>query len=204
MPAIQIASFPASDAFLEALASDPEKIKAPLTGLLAAKGHTGSFFGLQVENGKTVYFVSVWESLEAHQAFTKDPNYGELIEKIKPAAAGPMERHHIDIKADAGTALASPATEFVVFTLKAGGTADKLVPLLEELGKGLDIAAGAHAPCVWGQCVEDKTKFLLIVGWDTVAAHWEAVKEGTDLHKTVGKILAVTDLSIAHSLLKQG
>ncbi|KAJ7695637.1 hypothetical protein B0H17DRAFT_1198422 [Mycena rosella] len=204
MPTVQTVSFPASDAFLEALSNDPDKIKDPLTGLLGAKGHISSFYGLQVEDKKIVYFVSVWESLEARQAFTKDPSYAELIEKIKPAAAAPLERHHIDVKGDAKTAFVSPVTELVVFTLKPEGTPEKVVPLFEELAKGLDAAVGARPPCMWGQSIDDKTKFLVHVGWDTVAAHWEAVKEGTDLNKTVGKLGALADFSLGHSRLKQG
>ncbi|KAJ6559106.1 hypothetical protein DFH09DRAFT_1161925 [Mycena vulgaris] len=166
MPTVQIATFPVSDAFL----SNPTIFKAPLDVIKTADGHLSSFYGLQVEDQKTGYFVSVWES------------YRSLIEALKPAAAGKLERHH-----------------FVVFTLKPEVSPEKLVPLLEDLGKGLDTSVGAHPPCLWGPSTEDKTKYLLVVGWDTVAAHWEAVKEGTDLHKIVVAIGAVADISIGHS-----
>lgn len=76
---------------------------------------------------------------------------------------------------DVDTALSSPAVEFVVFTLKADGSAEALTSLLEELGKGLDVAVGAHPPCAWGQSVEHKSKFLLVVGWDTVAVSFQFV-----------------------------
>ncbi|KAJ7095800.1 hypothetical protein B0H15DRAFT_71903 [Mycena belliarum] len=195
MPTLQIATFPVSEAFL----SNPEIFKAPMDVIKTAEGHISSFYGLKVEDKKSAYFVTVWESYEHHKRLIGESGYATIIEALKPAVAGKLERYHIDVTADANTTLSAPASEFVVFTLKPDATPEKLVPLLEELGKGLDTAAGAHPPCMWAQSIEDKTKFLLIVGWDTVEAHWEAVKEGTELHATVGKIVAVADLVIGHA-----
>ncbi|KAJ7761592.1 hypothetical protein DFH07DRAFT_918321 [Mycena maculata] len=195
MPTVQIGTFPVSEAFL----SKPEIFKAPLDVIKTSDGHISSFYGSQVEDGKTGYFVSVWESYEHHQKLIGEPSYANLIEALKPAAAGKLDRNHFNVTGDADTALSSPAVEFVVFTLKADSSADKLVPLLEDLAKALNIATGAHPPCMWGQSIENKSKYLLIVGWDTVAAHWEAVKEGTDLHKIVVSITGQADLTIGHS-----
>jgi hypothetical protein len=75
---------------------------------------------------------------------------------------------HITVSKDPNAALSSPAVEFVAFTLKDGASAEKFSALMEELGKGLDVAAGAHPPSVWGQSIEEKNKYLLVVGWDTV------------------------------------
>ncbi|KAF7346426.1 hypothetical protein MSAN_01870500 [Mycena sanguinolenta] len=198
MPSIQIAHFPVSDTFV----SNPDIFKAPLDIIKGAEGHKGSYYGLQIEDKKTGYFVSVWDSYEAHQKVIKDPNYAGIIEALKPAVSGPFERHHINVSSDPTAALTAPAVEFVVFTLK-DGAADKLTPLMEELGAGADTAAGAHPPCAWGQSVEDKNKFLLVIGWDTVQAHWDAVKEGTALHGIVVKIKEFADLWIGHSHMKK-
>ncbi|KAJ7459934.1 hypothetical protein FB451DRAFT_1182208 [Mycena latifolia] len=162
-----IATFPVSEAFL----SNPEIFKAPLDVIKTADGHIRYYL-------PSNSVAQVWQSYEHHKKLIGEPSYTSLIEALKPAAAGKLERHHVDIAGDANTALSSPATEFVVFTVKPEGSPEKLVPLLEELGKGLDISVGAHPPCMWGPSIEDKTKFLLVVGWDTVEAHWEAVKEG--------------------------
>ncbi|KAJ7175941.1 hypothetical protein C8R46DRAFT_1080126 [Mycena filopes] len=197
MPTIQIATF------AQNFSSNPEAFKAPLEQIKTADGHIGSFYGVQVEDNKIGYFISVWESYEHHQKLTQDASYKKLIEVLKPAAAGGFERNHINVTADPNVALTSPAVEVVLFTLKAGTTAEQVTPLLEELAKGLDAAVGAHAPCVWGQSIEDKSKFLLVVGWDTVEAHWEAVKEGTSLHKVVGSIVPLADLSIGHTHIKK-
>ncbi|KAJ7259521.1 hypothetical protein B0H12DRAFT_1232001 [Mycena haematopus] len=199
MPSIQIATFPVSEAF----GSSPDTFKAPMDLIKVADGYKGSFYGLQVEDPKTGYFVSVWESYELHQKLVKDPSYASIIETLRPAVAGNFERHHINVTSDPITALSAPAVEFVVFTLKAGESDEKLSSLLEELGKGADAATGAHPPCAWGQSVEDKNKYLLIIGWDTVEAHWEAVKEGTSLHAIVGKIKGVADLALGHSHVKK-
>ncbi|KAJ7134708.1 hypothetical protein C8R44DRAFT_870310 [Mycena epipterygia] len=201
MPTVQIATFPVSEAFI----AQPDVFKAPLDVIKTADGHISSYYGLQVEDGKTGYFVSVWESYGHHQKLIGEPNYASLVEALKPAAAGKLQRDHFDVAGDANTALSAPAVEFVTWTLKGDGTPEKLIPLLEDLAKGLDTAAGAHPPCLWGPSieVEDKSKFLLVAGWDSVAVHWEAVKEGTELHKIVGSILAIADLTIGHSLMKK-
>ncbi|KAJ7784476.1 hypothetical protein B0H16DRAFT_1492642 [Mycena metata] len=199
MPAIQIISFPVSEEF----SSKPELFQAPLEAIKTADGHISSFYGVQVEDVKKGYFISVWQSYEHHQKLVQQASYKSVIEGLKPAAGGDSDRNHINVAADPITALTSPALEVVVFTLKEGSTAEQLTPLFEELGKGLDAAVGSHAPCVWGQSIENRSKFLLVVGWDTVEAHWEAVKEGTSLHTTIGKIVALADLSIGHSHVKQ-
>ncbi|KAJ7505226.1 hypothetical protein B0H11DRAFT_2272779 [Mycena galericulata] len=199
MPTIQIATFPVSEAFT----SKPEIFEAPLTVISTADGHISSFYGAQVEDPKIGYFVSVWESYEHHQKLISDPNYASLVEGLKPAAAGKFERNHINVNGDVNTALSSPAVEFVVFTLKAEGSTDKFVSLMGDLAKGLDTSAGEHPPCAWGQSVEENNRYLLIVGWDTVAAHWEAVKEGTALHKVIGAILEHADLTIGHAHIKK-
>ncbi|KAJ6585069.1 hypothetical protein B0H19DRAFT_409464 [Mycena capillaripes] len=198
MPTLQIATFPVSEAFV----SKPEIFKAPMDVIKTAEGHISSFYGLQVEDTKTGYFVSVWESYEHHQKLIGEPSYASIIEALKPAVSGKLQRNHINVAGDVDTALSSPAVEFVVFTVKPDASAEKLETLLGELAKGLDAAAGAHPPCVWGQGIEDKTKFLL-VGWDTVDAHWEAVKEGTGLYATIGQIKEVAGLTIGHSHVKK-
>ena len=100
----------------------------------------------------------------------EEPSYKSLVEVLKPATtdAHKFERHHVDVTGDALTALSSPAVEFVVFTLKPGVAHEQVVPLFVELAKGLDAAVGAHPPCMWGPSHEDKTKILVVVGWDTV------------------------------------
>ncbi|KAF7298999.1 hypothetical protein MIND_00848100 [Mycena indigotica] len=190
------------------LGPDISNMKAAWVGGIAlAVSVSGfwSFYGPQVENKETAYFVSVWKSYEDHAKLIADPSYKTVIEGLRSATtdSAQFSRNHIDVSKDPLTALSSPAVEFVLFTLKNGeADADKLVPLLTELESGLNVATGAHPPCVFGQSREDKSKFLLVVGWDTVEAHWEAVKEGTGLHTTVGKIAALADLSIGHSHVK--
>ncbi|KAF7288539.1 hypothetical protein HMN09_01382900 [Mycena chlorophos] len=212
MPTIQVAQFPVSSDFQAA----PQKFASSLDIIKTADGHIRfaplSYYGVQVEDEKNAYFISgdncrctVWESYEHHAKLIAEPSYKTLIESLRPATADSTKfsRHHIDISTDALTALSSPATEIVVFTLKNGaGDADAMAPLMEELKAGLDAAVGAHPPCFFGQGREEKNKFVLVVGWDTVAAHWEAVKEGTSLHATVQKIAAIADIGIGHSLLK--
>jgi len=198
MPVVQIATFPVSDAFV----SNPDIFKAPLGLIKSAEGHQSSFYGLKVEDQKTGYYVSVWETYEHREKFAKNPSYASLIEQLKPAVSGQFVRDHITVTGNPHAALSSPAVEFAAFTLKADGSAEKLSSVFEELAIGLDAAAGAHPPCVWGRSIENPNKFFMIVGWDSVEAHLEIARGGS-LHSFVEQIKAVADISIAHSGLKK-
>ncbi|KAF7365131.1 hypothetical protein MVEN_00384400 [Mycena venus] len=197
MPAINIATFPVSDSF-----SNPDIFKGPMDLLKAAEGYKGAFYGLQIEDKKTGYFVSVWESYELREKMAKDPSYAGVIEQLKPAVAGPFTRDHINTTTDGLTALSAPVVEFVTATLKAGASAEKVSSLVEEFIKGLDGSAGSHAPAVWGQSVENKDKFLLIVGWDSLEAH-QAVVKANAFSSTVSAIQELADISIGHSNVKK-
>ncbi|KAJ6605677.1 hypothetical protein B0H10DRAFT_1886594 [Mycena sp. CBHHK59/15] len=165
MPTVQISKFPVSEAFV----NGSESFKGPLDLLQSADGHVSSFYGTQVEDAKNAYFITVWDSFEHHNKLPGDPNFPNILEGLKQAAAGKPERNQFQVAAgvDPNTALSAPATELVIFTLKADGSAEKLVPLLEELAKGLDKAVGAHPPCLWGASIETSGNFVLVVGWDT-------------------------------------
>ncbi|KAJ7644221.1 hypothetical protein FB45DRAFT_736479 [Roridomyces roridus] len=164
MPFVQIVHFPVSQA-----TANQDLFKAPLEAIKAAEGHTSSYYGVQVEDADRAYFVSVWESYEHHQKLVNDPSYSTLVEGLRAASIDSnYERHQIKISGDVLKALSAPAVEVVLFTLQPGGSAEKYEALMGDLAKGLDKADGEHPPCAWAQTVEDKTKYQLIVGWDTV------------------------------------
>ncbi|KAJ7342714.1 hypothetical protein DFH08DRAFT_873413 [Mycena albidolilacea] len=197
MPILQITSFPASDAFI----ATPDIFKAPIDVIKSAEGYKSSFYGLQIEDKKTGYFISVWESYELRQKFLADPRAAGLVEKLKPAVAGKLERHHIDVSGDPTAAFSSPVVSITVLTLKSDAAPEKLAALLEELEKGARTTAGARA-IMWGQSLEDKNNFLLIGGWDSLEAHQEAIKGGAQL-ATTSQVRALVDASVGHSALKK-
>ncbi|KAF8215210.1 hypothetical protein K438DRAFT_1561914 [Mycena galopus ATCC 62051] len=164
MPAIQITTFPVSDSFV----ANPDVMKDALSVITGAEGYQSSFYGPQVEDKKTAYFISVWETYAHREKLDGTPQYGQLIEKLKPAVAGPLVRDHIDVTVDPTAALSAPAVAFVTFTLKSGESVEKLTALVGEFAKSLDGTGGVHAPTAWGQSAENKDKVLVITGWDSL------------------------------------
>lgn len=144
-----------------------------------------SFHGLQIDDGKTGYFITgnstvacidqrthhlpVWQSAEHYASFVKGATYPDFLAALKPAAASELEIHHVHTGGvDPSTALSSATTELVVFTLKDGVTPAEVFPHFEELARGLDTAKGAHPPCFWAASQDSKNQILVFVGWDTV------------------------------------
>ncbi|KAJ7302952.1 hypothetical protein DFH08DRAFT_722458 [Mycena albidolilacea] len=186
MPLIQLATFSASEEF----ASSQDIFKESVNLIKGAEGYKGSFYGLQVEDKKIGYFISVWESSEHRQKLVK-ASYADITEKLKPAVGGQFETVHANVSCDPNAALSSPVVAVGILTLKAGGSADKLRSLLEELGERADTVTGARPPCIRGQSIEDKSKFLVAIGWDSlevsVGLHPLSVVRGScpaDTHAT--------------------
>nr|GAT60267.1 predicted protein [Mycena chlorophos] len=200
MPTIQIATFPVTAEFHSA----PQTFAASLDIIKTADGHIQSFYGVQTENDKQGYFISVWESFEKQAALRASPNYKVVVEALRSTTSDreKFSRHNIDVSTNAVKALSSPAAEIVIFTLNGEGDAPALTEILNELTAKLDVAPGAVPPAYFGQSREDKTKFVLVAGWESLQAHQDAVKEGTDPHSSIAKIRAVAQPVIGHSHLK--
>ncbi|KAJ7848873.1 hypothetical protein B0H14DRAFT_2767090 [Mycena olivaceomarginata] len=198
MPLIQLATFSASEEF----ASSTDIFKEPVNLITGAEDYKGSFYGLQVEDKKTGYFISVWESSEHRQKLVKDASYAGITEKLKPAVAGQFETVHANVSCDPNPALSAPVVAVGILTLKAGGSADKLRSLLEELGERADTVAGARPPCIRGQSIEDKSKFLVAIGWDSLEIHMQLIKGGSN-SALFDQIRAEADFSMGHSHLKK-
>ncbi|KAJ6453090.1 hypothetical protein C8R45DRAFT_945286 [Mycena sanguinolenta] len=196
MPAIEISTFPLSDS------ATPELFKEPLEAIKGVEGHVASYYGLQTENNKIAYFVSVWSTYEQRSNLTSDPKYAGLLEKLKSAVTGPPTRHHFDFSGDYAAALSAPSVAIGVATLKDSADAAKLTTLEEDLVKAFDAASGARKPTVYGQSVEDKSKFFIISGWDSLEAH-QAVIAGGSLTPLVAPILAIADFSQGHAALQK-
>ncbi|KAF8198683.1 hypothetical protein K438DRAFT_1966647 [Mycena galopus ATCC 62051] len=195
MATIQRITFTASSSF----ASDPSILSTPSGIVKSAPGYVSSFHGLQIDDGKTGYFITVWQSAEHYTSFVRGTAHADFLTALKPAAVDEPEIHHVHAGGiNPSTALSAPATELVLFTLKSGVTFTEISPLFDELGRGLDGASGAHPPCLWAPSKDSGNQVLVFVGWDTVEAHWEAVKEGTSLHAVIQRLLEKSDFVLGH------
>ncbi|KAJ7271468.1 hypothetical protein C8J57DRAFT_1319077 [Mycena rebaudengoi] len=198
MSTIQRITFAASSSFT----SDPNIFNTPLEILKSTPGYVSAFHGLQVDDGKTGYMITVWQSAEKYASFVQGSTYSKFLEAVKLAAASDPEIHHVHTNAvNLDTALSAPTTELVLFTLKPGVTVEEMSPLFDELVRGLDAAEGAHPPSLWAISKASENKILVFVGWDTVETHWEAVKEGTELHAVVQLLLKKSDFILGHAHL---
>jgi hypothetical protein len=101
------------------------------------------------------------------------------MEKAKTAVAGKLEADNITVSSDPAPALTSPVVAITALTLTADGTAEKLTPLLQELENSVEGTAGARA-YVWGQSIENKNKYLLLVGWDSLEVRQRLVLNTND------------------------
>ncbi|KAJ7727583.1 hypothetical protein B0H16DRAFT_1590290 [Mycena metata] len=196
MPIIQRTTFPVSDTF------SSDVLKTTVSIAKETTGYISSFHGVQVENNKIGYFISVWKSSEAYTSFVQGNDYAEFLASLKSAASAPSEvkTHYVDVAVEAETALLAPVTELVHFTMKADVPVEDSYDLFAELARGLDQAPGGHPPAYWGR-TGDSNEVQVYVGWDTVETHWDAVKEGTDLHGVIQKLLGMSDFVLGHTRL---
>ncbi|KAJ7800301.1 hypothetical protein B0H14DRAFT_2900200 [Mycena olivaceomarginata] len=162
-------------------------------------GFVSAFRELQIDDGKTGYLITVWQSGEDYASFAQGGVYSDFQAALRPAATGEFEVHHVHAGAvNPTTVLSTPATEVVLFTLKTGVTPAEISPLFDDLARGSNAASGAHPPCVWAPSKVSGNHILVFVGWDTVEAHWDAVKEGTELHSAIQLVLKKSDFVLGH------
>ncbi|KAK7048584.1 hypothetical protein R3P38DRAFT_2870280 [Favolaschia claudopus] len=193
MVAIQITSFPASDAFI----ANPEIVKEPMELIKTADGYKGSVYGIKVEDKRTGYLVSIWESFEHREKLSQNPAFAGFGDKVKAALNGPLVRDHFDFSGSLEPALSAPIVEIVTFTLKPGASVEKLTSILAEVQKAGGGAPGLQGPAIMGQSVEDPSKLFVIVGWDSVEAHTTYVSQNPQAALR-DQIFALAEPAIAH------
>ncbi|KAJ6462432.1 hypothetical protein C8R45DRAFT_878603 [Mycena sanguinolenta] len=194
MSVVQRIAFTASNKF-----ADPNVFDKSLEILKSKPGFVSSFHGLQIDDGKTGYIITVWQSVEHYSFFVQGSAYSDFLAALKPAAADELEIHHVHTGGvDVNTALTAPTTELVLWTLKSGVTIEEITPLFMELGRSLNTSKGAHPPSLWAPSKDSGNHILVFVGWDSVEAHMEAVKEGTEAHDVISLFAPKADYALGH------
>ncbi|KAJ3500153.1 hypothetical protein NMY22_g19356 [Coprinellus aureogranulatus] len=195
MPVVEIATFPASEAFI----ADPTLLNGPITNILAkADGFISAYVGLQVEDRKTAYLVVVWQSLEAHQKLIADPIYPELGAQLKPALAGAINIQHVEFAGDATVAFNAPVTEVAIAKLKEGKAKEDFVAFIPTIVETSKAVPGIHGPGAYGEVIEEQRSFYLVLGWESVEAHKAVVSSGGPGKEVVAKFLDLVDMTVVH------
>ncbi|KIK92740.1 hypothetical protein PAXRUDRAFT_556615 [Paxillus rubicundulus Ve08.2h10] len=189
----EIIHFTASEGYKSGSASLPLSRMSKLAGL------NKSYIGYQTEDPTVLFWVIDWDSKEAHEAFTKLDGYPDMVDACRPVMASRPTANLVQFE-DAKGALEAPITEFVTFTLHEGKTMTDLEPLVKELHQKLAGAPKFHGDS-WAVVIDKPNVYHGILGWDTVEAHWDAVKDGPR-KEVIDRIKQVADLWLVHAALK--
>ncbi|KAF6757405.1 hypothetical protein DFP72DRAFT_891065 [Ephemerocybe angulata] len=191
MTIFEIVVIPATEAYLE----NPAILKPVLEALRKTPGVIKQWIGARVEDKKLVHHVIEWESFEAKDKFDASPSSEELLALVKPASNGEPTFYTLTVDHPADGVLAAPITEYAIATVTEEHK-EELVSLLKSLGSELVTSVkSCYGPPSLGQVRESSGKVVLLLGWDTVQAHLDAVKD----HKGVGKLFIIASLEVVHA-----
>ncbi|KAJ7598755.1 hypothetical protein C8J56DRAFT_173148 [Mycena floridula] len=195
MTVIHRVTFPASDAYK----LDRTVFEPALKMIAQTDGYICSWHGVQneVEGGELGYHITAWESYEHHKKLIESSSYPGIIASLKPALNGKLESHHFEITVDPNPAMSGKTTEVVLLSLKEGSEMADLVEVTKKLAKQLDEAKGSSPPCIGGVSIEEPTKILTLIGWESRQSHLDAVSE-EPLSSTVGTLHKVADVTLTH------
>ncbi|KZT70174.1 hypothetical protein DAEQUDRAFT_737635 [Daedalea quercina L-15889] len=204
LPCVEVATAPASEAFL-ANPKDVVSLVQPAFDLLkSTKGLLKIYYGRETEDPSQVYVYPIWEKLEDHKALQADavqyPILGEHCGRFMGAASNVI---HIRPLAEPYKALEAPATELAYMTVNPGVPKATLETKLDELAKmvnALPESWGAIS-AVWGPTVERDDTLGLIIGWTSVDAHWNAVKTVPELISQLKDIREIATINLTHQIL---
>ncbi|OSC96598.1 hypothetical protein PYCCODRAFT_1440928 [Trametes coccinea BRFM310] len=201
IPTIEVVWKRATDAFC-ANPKDAELVKPAFDILSAQKGQLQKYFGIQHEDQATAYAVIAWQELEDHLRLMNDketyPRLGEATKTFfDPSASQSMV--HVRPLSEPFKAFEAPVTEIAWFTLKDGQSKNDLEQRVDALMKAI-LAGGPSNGVVsgaWGPTVEKDSLIGLFLGWQSVEAHWEAVKDKT-ISDMIAQIQTIASVDLIH------
>ncbi|KAF9221020.1 hypothetical protein BS17DRAFT_786378 [Gyrodon lividus] len=196
MPSVaEIAYFTASEDYKSGSAS----LDGPLSQISKVTGLNKSYVGYETEDTTVLFWVNDWTSKDAHEAFTKQVEYSDVVAASRPVFASQPTVNFVEFE-DTKGALGAPVTEFVTMTLKEGKTMAELEPLVQELHQKLAGTPKFHGDS-WSVIIDKPNVYHGILGWDTVKAHWDAVSDGPR-KEVIDRIKQLADLWLVHAVLK--
>ncbi|KAG6874134.1 hypothetical protein C0995_005550 [Termitomyces sp. Mi166 len=191
MPTVEIVRFPGSDEFI----ADNLVLKDCLSTLVKFEGCISSYYGIETEDNRNGYLFVIWETYDHHMKLTKHESYPALLSALKRAQSGPLDVQHVDFDEDAALALSSPATE-VVTLVPNPGAAEESKDLVVKLRENLKVQGVCHSVAL-GESRENKGTWFMLLGWDSVQVHYDAVSKGA-LPEIIKKLYELNTLGLKH------
>ncbi|KAI6027382.1 hypothetical protein BKA83DRAFT_4228205 [Pisolithus microcarpus] len=167
--------------------------------LSKAEGLNQSYFGLETEDPSVLFIVNDWKSKDAHAKFLDSPEGAAFEPALLPLSASPFVHRFAQFD-ESESRLTAPITEFVTCTLEEGNTMDELEPLVQDLHEKLKGSKMFHGSS-WAPDANRANMYHGILGWDTVEAHWDAVKDGPP-KAVIDEMKKLAELWLVHAALQ--
>ncbi|KAG6896094.1 hypothetical protein C0992_010344 [Termitomyces sp. T32_za158] len=194
MPTVEIVRFPGSDEFV----ADNLVFKDCLSKLVKSEGCISTYYGIQTEDNRSAYLFVIWETYDHHMKFTKHESYPAAIASLKRAQAGPLDVQHVNFDEDAALAMDAPVTEIVTLVPKLG-VDEEARDIMTKLKDKLNAHGSCHCATM-GESRENKGTFFMLLGWDSVQAHYDVVNNGV-FPEMIKGLYAVNQVELKHAKL---
>ncbi|KAG1716058.1 hypothetical protein ID866_1084 [Astraeus odoratus] len=155
--------------------------------------------GLNGQVASLLFVVIDFASKDAHARFLASPDGFAFEQALTALSASPFVRYCAEFE-EAESRLNAPITEFVTFTLKEDNRMDQLEPLVHELQEKL-LRSKMFYGSSWAPIANRPNMYNGLLGWITVEAHWDAVKDGPP-KEVIDRIKQIADLWLVHAALK--
>ncbi|KAI0043157.1 hypothetical protein FA95DRAFT_1609599 [Auriscalpium vulgare] len=192
--AFEVAYAPASDAYI----ADQTIIRPAFELLRKYDGVHEIYSGVELEDPSILVAIA-WDSLKAHQAYEKQPEYKSYIDYLTPCLKGGATPVHVYFTANPMPAFNASVTEVIWVTAKAGDA--NQAATLKTLDKILEFANNSPDSLIhasYGSVLENAGTFCVVIGWSSFK---EKAQVRPKTYPTVGNIVG-DGLQLAKAVLK--
>ncbi|KAF8956994.1 hypothetical protein BDZ97DRAFT_1763276 [Flammula alnicola] len=198
MPLVEIVHFSAS----EALIARPTLGDSFVDYLKKVDGCLGVSRGFQLEDKSRVFLFITWKTNEHYEKMRQRAEYPSFMASLKPLGSD-IFIQHIDFDVDIANAFSAPITEITTIKAKEGHTQEEVNAVVSEIRANQHLVKGGHPPIAWGQVKQTPELYILIIGWDSVEAHFASHKE-PPIETITMKLIGVCEPETKHVALRSG
>ncbi|KAI0059902.1 hypothetical protein BV25DRAFT_1828624 [Artomyces pyxidatus] len=202
VPVVELVTFRVNDSFT------PERFKEVRDWVDRGRayGLNAQYWGQAVEKTRTLHWLLLWDSREAHGTLQADPGYPALVAKVDAMANGPVRVLHVHFATHPPTALLeAPVTEIDIYRVTPGVMpqyqrwSEELCAYITKLG------IPGFVACTYGPALEEGGDVGVYMGaWNAVEDHNKLGDGDEEFQKLVSPMLEVVlDLRIAHVSLQR-